>query len=66
LMRSKLETEKEKAAIKKWSFLMFLIEKKASSAINSEEFELLKNKWRKFFFLIDANYFIIDMYNIYY
>jgi hypothetical protein len=42
-MRSKLETEKEKAvAIKKHKFLMFLI-KKASGAISSKEFELFKN-----------------------
>jgi hypothetical protein len=46
-MRSKMETEKEKAAIEKLWFLMFLIKNKASGAISSEEFELFKNMWRK-------------------
>ncbi len=43
LMKSKLEMEKEKATIEKQRFLMFLIEKKASGANSSEEFELFKN-----------------------
>ncbi len=43
LIKSKLEMEKEKATIEKQQFLMFLIEKKASGAISSEEFELFKN-----------------------
>jgi hypothetical protein len=42
-MRSRIESEKEKAAIEKRRFLMFLIEKKASGAISNEEFELFKN-----------------------
>jgi hypothetical protein len=42
-MRSRIKSEKEKAAIEKHRFLMFLIEKKASGAISNEEFELFKN-----------------------
>jgi preprotein translocase subunit SecD len=42
-MRSRIKWEKEKAAIEKRRFLMFLIEKKASGAISNEEFELFKN-----------------------
>ncbi len=42
-MRSRLKSEKEKAAIEKQCFLMFLIEKKASSAISNKEFELFIN-----------------------
>jgi hypothetical protein len=38
-----MEAEKEKVAIEKRCFLMFLIEKKASGAISNEEFELFKN-----------------------
>jgi hypothetical protein len=37
-MRSRIKSEKEKAAIEKRRFLMFLIEKKASGAISNEEF----------------------------
>jgi hypothetical protein len=43
MMKCKMEAEKEKAAIEKHCFLMFLIEKKASRAISNEEFELFKN-----------------------
>jgi hypothetical protein len=39
-MRSRLETEKEKAVIEKRQFLMFLIEKMASSAISNKEVKL--------------------------
>jgi len=42
-MKCKTEAEKEKGAIEKFHFLMFLIEKKASGAISNEEFELFKN-----------------------
>jgi hypothetical protein len=42
-MRSRIESEKERAATKKRRFLMFLIEKKASGAISNKEFELFKN-----------------------
>jgi hypothetical protein len=42
-MKCKMEAEKEKAAIEKHRFLMFLIEKKASRAISNEEFELFKD-----------------------
>ena len=43
MMKCKMEAEKEKAAIEKRRFLMFLIEKKASGAISNEEFELFKD-----------------------
>jgi hypothetical protein len=43
MMKCKMEAEKEKAAIEKNCFLMFLIKKKASIAISNEEFELFKN-----------------------
>jgi hypothetical protein len=42
-MKSKVETEKEKAAMEKQQFLMFLIKKMASGAISNEEFKLFKN-----------------------
>ena len=51
-MRSKIESEKEKAAIEKRRFLMFLIEKKASGAISNEKFELFKNTWTFCIFFI--------------
>jgi hypothetical protein len=38
-----MEAKKEKAAIEKRCFLMFLIEKKASGAFSNEEFKLFKN-----------------------
>jgi hypothetical protein len=41
MMKCKMEAEKEKAAIEKRRFLMFLIEKKKNSrAISNEEFKL--------------------------
>jgi hypothetical protein len=43
MMKCKMEAEKEKAAIEKRHFLMFLIKKKASGAISNEEFKLFKN-----------------------
>jgi len=43
MMKCMMEAEKEKAAIEKSRFLMFLIEKKTSSAISNEEFKLFKN-----------------------
>ena len=43
VMKCKMEAEKEKAAIEKYCFLMFLFEKKASNAITNKEFELFKN-----------------------
>jgi hypothetical protein len=43
MMKCKMEAEKEKAAIEKRRFLMFLVEKKASGAISNEEFELFKD-----------------------
>jgi len=53
-MKCKMEAEKEKAAIEKYCFLMFLFEKKASNAITNKEFELFKNTWA------------VIHYNIYY
>jgi hypothetical protein len=43
MMKCKMEAEKEKATIEKCRFLVFLIDKKASSAISNKEFELFKN-----------------------
>jgi hypothetical protein len=43
VMKCKMEAEKEKAAIEKYCFLMFLFEKKASNTITNKEFELFKN-----------------------
>jgi hypothetical protein len=43
LMKTKMEVEKEKVAANKRRYMMFLIEKKESGAISTEEFELFKN-----------------------
>jgi hypothetical protein len=43
LMKTKMEVEKEKVASDKHHYMMFLIEKKESGAISTEEFELFKN-----------------------
>ena len=59
MMKCKMEAEKEKAAIEKRRFLMFLIEKKASGAISNEEFKLFKNTE------IDFINFYFSMYSIY-
>ena len=43
MMKYKMEAEKEKAAIEKHCFLMFLIKKKASGAISNKELKLFIN-----------------------
>jgi hypothetical protein len=43
LMKTKMEVEKDKVALEKHCYMMFLIEKKASGTITTEEFELFKN-----------------------
>jgi hypothetical protein len=49
-MKTKIEVEKDKVAVKKCRYMMYLIEKKASGAIIIEEFELFNNLLGWFFF----------------
>jgi len=50
LMKTKMEVEKDKVASDKRRYMMFLIEKKESGAISTEEFELFKNLLNFFFY----------------
>ena len=65
-LKSRLETERERAAIKNYRFLKFLSKKKLAVQSAAKSLNSLKILEEKIFFFHDLNYFIYTMYNIIY